>query len=95
MKKTEKEVYEKTLELFNYQCALCGYNQVHLHHIRYGACGRKTYMGNVIPLCKEHHDLVHSNKKVWQPKLVAIIERVLNEKNYYSDTSNTTTDTSK
>ena len=75
MTKEEKQVYEKTLELFNSQCAICGNNQVHLHHIRYGACGRKTYLGNVIPLCKKHHDLVHTNKKKYMPMLIEIVDR--------------------
>lgn len=73
----EKETYNKTLEMFNGVCAICGNNQVALHHIRYGACGRKTYMGNVIPLCNYHHKLVHSNKKLYQPMLIKIInERI-------------------
>ena len=57
MNKAEKKVYEDTIELFNGCCAICGSNQIHLHHIRYGGLygGRKTYMGNVIPLCKKHH----------------------------------------
>lgn len=84
---TDKEVYKKTLELFNYQCAICGSNKVQCHHIRYGACGRHTYMGNIIPLCKEHHDLVHTNKKKYQPILVDLIDRRLNEDNNISDTT--------
>ena len=32
MTKKEKEVYETTLELFNNCCAICGSNQVQLHH---------------------------------------------------------------
>ncbi len=73
----EKETYNKTLEMFNGVCAICGNNQVALHHIRYGACGRKTYMGNVIPLCNYHHKLVHSNKKLYQPMLIKMInERI-------------------
>ena len=76
----EKETYKKTIELFNGECAICGSNQIHLHHIRYGACGRKTYMGNVIPLCDKHHRLVHTNKKKYQPMLIQIIEeRLKNE----------------
>ena len=71
----DKEVYEKTLELFKGCCALCGSPYPQLHHIRYGACGRKTYMGNVIPLCKKHHDLVHTNKRKYQPMLIEIIDR--------------------
>lgn len=75
----DKEVYEKTLELFNNCCALCGSPYVQCHHIRYGAVGRKTYMGNIIPLCKTHHDLVHTNKKKYQPMLIEMINRRINE----------------
>lgn len=75
MNKYEKEVYEKSSQLFDNCCAICGSPYIHLHHIRYGACGRKTYMGNVIPLCEEHHRLVHSNKKKWQPVLINIINK--------------------
>lgn len=77
MNKSDKEVYEKTIELFNSCCAICGRSQIHLHHIRYGACGRKTYLGNVIPLCKKHHDLVHSNKKKYQPMLIEMVDKRL------------------
>lgn len=73
----DKEVYKKTLELFKGCCALCGNPYPQLHHIRYGACGRKTYMGNVIPLCKKHHDLVHTNKRKYMPMLIEIIDKRL------------------
>lgn len=81
MNKQEKETYEKTIELYDGLCAICGSNQIHLHHIRYGACGRKTYMGNVIPLCKRHHDLVHTNKKKYQPMLIKMIDEKLQKEN--------------
>lgn len=79
----EKEVYQKTYELFNGQCALCGSNQIHMHHVRYGGLygGRKTYMGNVIPLCKKHHDLVHTNKHYYMPKLIEIVNKKLGVEN--------------
>lgn len=70
----DKEVYKKTFELYDGCCAICGSPYIHMHHIRYGACGRKTYMGNIIPLCKTHHDLVHSNKKKYQPMLINMIK---------------------
>lgn len=77
----DKEVYKKTLELFNNCCAICGSNQVQCHHIRYGGLygGRKTYMGNIIPLCKKHHDMVHKNKKKYMPMLIEIVDRRNNE----------------
>lgn len=77
----DKKTYQKSSELFNNCCALCGSPYIQLHHIRYGACGRKTYLGNVIPLCKEHHDLVHSNKKKYQPMLIEIIDKRLENEN--------------
>lgn len=79
----DKEVYQKTLELFNNCCAICGSNQVHLHHIRYGNLrgGRKTYMGNIIPLCKKHHDLVHTNKKKYMPILIKMVDKKMEEIN--------------
>lgn len=78
---TDKEVYNKTFELFNGCCAICGSPYIQMHHIRYGGLygGRKTYMGNVIPLCKFHHDQVHTNKTVYMPKLIEIIDRKLEE----------------
>ena len=83
MKKSEKDVYEKTIELYNGLCAICGNNQIHLHHIRYGTLrgGRQTYMGNVIPLCKKHHDLVHSNKKKYMSMLIEMINKKMEENN--------------
>lgn len=79
MTKQEKEVYQKTIELYNGQCAICGSTNIHLHHIRYGGLygGRKTYMGNVIPLCEYHHRLVHTNKKKYMPILIDMINRKL------------------
>ena len=79
---TDKQVYEITNDIFNYQCAICGNNAIQMHHIRYGACGRHTYLGNVIPLCKTHHDLVHSNKKKYQPILIDICNKKLKENGF-------------
>lgn len=78
---TDKEVYKETAKLFDGLCAMCENNQIQMHHIRYGGLygGRKTYMGNVIPLCKKHHDLVHTNKDYYMPKLIEIIDRKMEE----------------
>ena len=72
----DKEVYQKTFELFGGCCAICGSPYIHMHHIRYGGLygGRKTYMGNVIPLCEKHHRQVHTNKSKYMPELIEIID---------------------
>ena len=77
----EKEVYQKTKELFDGVCAICGNNEIAMHHIRYGGLcgGRKTYMSNVIPLCPKHHRLVHTNKNKYQPILIDLYNKKINE----------------
>lgn len=83
MNKKEKEVYQMTKELFNGRCAICGSPEIHLHHIRYGGLhgGRKTYLGNVIPLCEHHHRLVHTNKRKYMPELIKMIDEKLQKEN--------------
>ena len=83
MTKREKEVYKKTIELYNGKCAICGSTNIHLHHIRYGGLygGRKTYLGNVIPLCEKHHREVHTNKRKYMPELIKMIDKKLQIEN--------------
>lgn len=78
----DKQVYQKTYELFNGLCAICKNNQIHMHHIRYGGLygGRKTYLGNVIPLCEKHHRLVHTDKNKYMPILIEIIDKKLQQR---------------
>lgn len=81
MDKKTKEVYQKTWDMYNGLCAFCGSNQIQMHHIRYGGLygGRKTYMGNIIPLCKKHHDLVHTNKDKYMPMLIEMIDKKIGD----------------
>lgn len=74
MKKQEKIVYQ-TISDEEPFCQICGqaYN-LHRHHIRYGACGRKTYFGNIIVLCEKCHKMVHANKKRWQSILIEMAD---------------------
>ena len=76
MNKQEKEVYDY-INSIEHWCQLCGstYN-LHRHHIRYGACGRHTYIGNIIVLCDKCHRLVHTNKKYWQPILIDLDKKI-------------------
>jgi 5-methylcytosine-specific restriction endonuclease McrA len=55
-------------------CRLCGIERnLHVHHINYRSQGGNDDPHNLIVLCLEHHDLVHSNKHQWQPLLRAYI----------------------
>lgn len=72
MTKEEKQVYEYINSIEKW-CQVCGRtDNLHRHHIRYGAGGRKTYIGNIIVLCEECHRKAHSNKKLWQPYLIEL-----------------------
>lgn len=73
----DKEVYQEALELFDYKCAICGNPNVALHHIRFGGLygGRKTYRGNVIPLCEKHHRMVHKSKNKYMPILIEMVDK--------------------
>lgn len=84
---TEKQVYEKTFELFDGLCAICKDSNIAMHHIRYGGLygGRKTYLGNIIPLCPKHHALVHTNKKKYMDQLIEIIDERLKKEEKWKD----------
>lgn len=50
------------------RCTWCGIpRSLHVHHINYRSQGGPHEPWNLITLCQEHHDLVHSNKRKYQP----------------------------
>lgn len=67
-----KETYNKVYERDNGMCRLCGSKNVHLHHIVYRSESKALINepSNCILLCEEHHRLVHSNKRKYQPMLL-------------------------
>ena len=81
MSKKDKILYQYISDTQPF-CQLCGNtDDLHIHHIRYGAGGRKTYIGNLIRLCGDFsvnncHAKVHSNKKYWQPKLIKLLKSI-------------------
>ncbi len=59
------------------RCRMCGsrYN-LEVHHIIYrGQPGCTDEPKNLITLCLTHHQLVHTDKKTYQPKLFALVEK--------------------
>jgi hypothetical protein len=59
------------------RCRYCGITRgLHTHHIRYRSEGIDHSVSNLITLCQEHHALVHSNKRRWQPVCLAYVETV-------------------
>lgn len=50
------------------KCRYCGTAfGLQVHHIEYRSQGGDDQLHNLITLCAEHHALVHSNKRKWQP----------------------------
>ena len=78
MNKEDRKVYKECAEDMPY-CQICGTpHNLHIHHIRHGANGRKTYKGNIIRLCSQCHFMVHKNTKHWTPILVKHVNKIYN-----------------
>lgn len=66
----DKRTYERIVEEQPY-CQLCGNTwDLHIHHIIYRSQLGNNDERNLIRLCSDCHRKVHSNKKVWQKKLL-------------------------
>ncbi len=77
---TPKKVYAYTLETQEL-CLLCGYGgDLVMHHIRFGAGGRKTYVGNIARLCVSCHLMVHANDKKYRPILIEKVDAINGKK---------------
>lgn len=56
------------------KCVFCGTRDaLHVHHIVYRSQGGEDEPSNLIVLCAEHHDKVHSDKRRWFPVCRAYI----------------------
>ncbi len=56
------------------RCRYCGGTSfLHAHHALYRSEGGKHVRENLIMLCDEHHALVHSDKKRFQPLVLRVI----------------------
>lgn len=74
-----KKTYEKVLQRDKGKCRLLSQycnGGLELHHIVYRSENKNLIdePDNCIMLCTAHHKLVHSNKKLWQPKLKEMIK---------------------
>jgi 5-methylcytosine-specific restriction endonuclease McrA len=64
----------RVLERDGHRCRFCGTRAgLHLHHIHLRSHGVDHQPHNLITLCSEHHDLVHTDTRRWQPVLLAYV----------------------
>lgn len=68
----------KIKELCRYQCVLCGKKGTQVHHITYRSedSSKIDDLDNLILLCIECHNKVHSDKEFWQWRLKEIREKL-------------------
>jgi len=55
-------------------CWICGSLRFERHHI-IGASGRKDIPTNIFLLCRICHEMVHSSKRKWLPRLLYLRRR--------------------
>lgn len=71
---TPADTHLAVLDRDNWSCRHCGTDRgLHVHHIVYRSQGGTHDQSNLITLCHEHHALVHSDKRRWQPVCHAYI----------------------
>lgn len=56
------------------KCRYCGTStNIHIHHINLKAQGIDHQPHNLVCLCDEHHQLVHTDTRYWRPILLGLI----------------------
>lgn len=77
-KDISKDNREYIKNLFKGKCGLCGRQGQHIHHIIYKSEDRSKIddVDNLVLLCMDCHQKVHSNKKYWQPRLQTIRKKL-------------------
>jgi len=68
---SKKNVRLAVIERDGFWCLYCGKPGpgLHLHRVDYGSQCGKYELSNCVQLCNVHHELIHSNKTLWQPLL--------------------------
>lgn len=57
------------------RCRFCGTTRaLHQHHVLYRSEGGPDTKANLITLCQAHHEVVHSDKRRFQPLLLRLLE---------------------
>lgn len=67
------------------RCRFCGTDKgLHVHHVMYRSEGGGHAEDNLVTLCLYDHDIVHSNKRRWQPVLTELLRLHYEEGKFYT-----------
>ena len=78
--KCYRYVLNKFYERVFWQCYICGYPYVDVHHIKPISKSGKHEIGNLILLCPTHHQLIHRHKLTLDQ-----LEMMHNDKKYENE----------
>jgi len=72
----KEKVRKQVIERDGKWCLLCGKppKGLHLHRVVYGSQKGKYEKSNCVLLCNIDHDLIHSDKRLFQPLLLQYLE---------------------
>ena len=87
------ETYNKVFDRDRGCCRVCGNPNIEIHHIKYRSERQDLIndINNCVMLCIKHHELVHSNKRVYQPQLLEQVnsgKRIVLKENLEDEQSN-------
>ena len=58
-----KDQYQEALDWFGDTCNYCNGYPVEMHHVVYRSQGGRGVYRNLMPLCKQHHQMAHNSRE--------------------------------
>lgn len=68
----DRAEYKAVLKRDNFSCRLCGKPYHHIHHIVHRSHSGANIRQNMVCLCMNCHELVHSDEKYWRDELLEL-----------------------
>ncbi len=70
-----EDLLREVRDLDGNRCRFDGrHDSLHVHHVRYRSEGGLHEVANLLTLCNDCHGIVHSDKELWQPLCIELLE---------------------
>lgn len=70
------------------KCLFCNFKEIHLHHLKPKSKGGDDSLFNIIPVCPNHHDLIHKTRlDSWMKNKIEEYFNILKKLNYFKQDS--------